>query len=136
YQGVRIADAGSSTVGATVPITLTNNRTAAGIATAISTDPTAAGGSAVSLSASQINPVSLAMLQAQLPNGQYLIPSANITNLATAKQLGYDALQVGPNTEAHVNQGSGNFDYLVSDKDRLAFKYYYQNDPTTTPFAA
>jgi hypothetical protein len=136
YQGVRIADAGSSTVGATVPITLTNDRSAAGIATAISNDPTAAGGKAISLSASQVNPVALAMLQAQLPNGQYLIPSPNITNLATAKQLGYDALQQGPNTEAQVNQGSANLDYLVSDKDRLAFKYYIQNDPTTTPFAA
>jgi len=136
YQGVRIADGGSSTVGATVPITLTNDRSAAGIATAISTDPTINGGKAVNISASQVSPVALAILNAQLPNGQYLIPTPNITNLATAKQLGYDTLQVGPNTEAKVNQGSANVDYLASDKDRISGKYYIQNDPTATPFAA
>ena len=33
-------------------------------------------------------------------------------------------------------KGTGNIDYLISDKDRLAAKYYIQSDPTTTPFAA
>ncbi len=136
FQGVRIADAGSSTVGATVPITLTSDRSAAGIAAAIAADPTAGGSAAASITAAQVNPISLALLQAKLPNGQYLIPTPNITSLATGKLLSYDALQQGPNTEAQVNQGSANVDYLASDKDRLAVKYYIQNDPTTTPFAA
>ena len=35
-----------------------------------------------------------------------------------------------------MNQGSANIDYVVSDRDRLAVKYYIQSDPTTTPFAA
>lgn len=129
YQGVRIADGQSSTVGAYVPITLTNDRSAAGIIAAEQ-------GQGTTITASQINPVAMAILNAKTANGNYLIPTPTITNVATAKQLGYDALQVGPNTQAQVNQGSGNIDYLISDKDRLAAKYYIQSDPTTTPFAA
>jgi hypothetical protein len=128
-RAVRIADGQSSTVGAYVPITLTNDRSVTGIIAAEQ-------GQGTTVTASQINPVALAILQAKLPNGNYLIPTATITNVATAKQLGYDALQQGPNTQAQVNQGSGNVDYLISDKDRLAVKYYIQSDPTTTPFAA
>lgn len=130
YQGVRIADGQSSTVGATVPITLTNDRSVNGILTAVQQD------FGTTVNASQVNPISLALLQAKLPNGSYLIPTPNVTNPAVAKQLDYDALQIGPNTQAQVNQGSGNIDYLISNKDRLAAKYYIQSDPTTTPFAA
>jgi len=130
YQGVRIADGQSSTVGAIVPISLTNDRSATGIINAIQADY------ATTVTAAQLSPVAMAMLGAKLPNGSYLIPTPNITNPATAKQLGYDALQIGPNTQARVNQGSANIDYMISDKDRLAAKYYIQNDPTTTPFAA
>jgi hypothetical protein len=129
FQGVRIADGQSSTVGAYVPITLTNDRSTTGLIAAEQ-------GQGTTVTASQINPVSLALLQAKLPNGNYLIPTPTITSVTTAKQLGYDALQQGPNTQAQVNQGSGNIDYLISDKDRLAAKYYIQSDPTTTPFAA
>jgi hypothetical protein len=130
YQGVRIADGQSSIVGGIVPITLTNDRSATGIINAIQADY------GTTVTAAQLSPVAMAMLSAKLPNGSYLIPTPNITNPATAKQLGYDALQIGPNTQARVNQGSGNIDYMISDKDRLAAKYYIQNDPTTTPFAA
>jgi hypothetical protein len=130
YQGVRIADGQSSTVGAIVPISLTNDRSATGIINAIQADY------GTTVTAAQLSPVAMAMLSAKLPNGSYLIPTPNITNPATAKQLGYDALQIGPNTQARVNQGSANIDYMISDRDRLAAKYYIQNDPTTTPFAA
>jgi Carboxypeptidase regulatory-like domain/TonB dependent receptor len=130
YQGVRIADGQTSTTGATVPITLTNDRSMQGIINTVQADYGTA------LTTNQINPVALAILQAKLPNGNYLIPTPTITNIATAKQLGYDALQIGPNTQAQVNQGSGNIDYNISDKDRFTAKYYIQSDPTTTPFAA
>ncbi len=129
YQGVRIADGQTGQVHANVPITLTNDRSPAGVVSALA-------GQGTTITASQINPVALAILQAKLPNGTYLIPTPNVTNLATAHQLGYDALQNGGNTEASVNQGSGNIDYIFSDKDRLAAKYYIQNNPTTNPFSS
>jgi Carboxypeptidase regulatory-like domain len=128
YQGVRIADGQTSTVGSIVPITLTNDRSAAGIASTVFSDY------GTTITPSQINPVAMALLNAKEPNGSYLIPTPNITNAAIAKQVDYDALVQGPNVQAQVNQGSANIDYVVSDRDRLAVKYYIQNDPTSTPF--
>ena len=62
------------------------------------------------------------MLQAKLPNGQYLFPSAQITDSATALALGYDAVVQGPNAKSRVDQGIANVDYVVNDKDRLTGK--------------
>jgi hypothetical protein len=129
YQGVRIADGSTGQVHATVPITLTNDRSTTGIISALA-------GQGTTINASQISPVALAILQAKLPSGAYLIPTPNITNLAQAHQVGYDALQNGGNTIASVDQGSGNIDYLISEKDRLAVKYYIQSNPTTNPFSS
>ncbi len=128
YQGVNIADAQSSTIGATTPITLTNDRSAAGLIAMEQAD--------YGTTLTSINPVALALFQAKTANGNYLIPTPTITNPVIAKQLGYDALQVGPRVQARVHQGSGNADYIFSDKDRFAAKYYVQSDPTSTPFGA
>ena len=128
YQGVNIADAQSSTIGATTPITLTNDRSAAGLIAMEQAD--------FGTTLTSIKPVALALFQAKTANGNFLIPTPTITNAVTAKQLGYDALQVGPNVQARVHQGSGNVDYIFSDKDRFAAKYYIQSDPTNTPFGA
>jgi hypothetical protein len=53
-----------------------------------------------------------------------------------ATNLGYDAVVQGPNSQSVVNQAIGGVDYVVSAKDRLSGKYYFQNDPTTNPFGA
>jgi len=131
YQGVRVVDAAESTRDVTVPLGLTNDRSAAGIVAAVQSS-----GYSSTFAASQIAAPSLSLLQAQLPNGQYLIPSAQITNKATATQLGYDAVIQGPNSSANVDQGIGTIDYVISDSDRLSGKYYLQNNPTNSPFGA
>jgi hypothetical protein len=128
YQGVRVADATDATQDITVPLGLTNDRSAQGIVNMLKNT------NGASITTAQISPVSLAMFQATLPNGQYLIPSAQITNSATAKALGYDAVVEGPNALDNVDQGIADIDYLVNDRDRLSGKYYIQNDPTTNPF--
>jgi hypothetical protein len=130
YQGVRISDASSSTKDVTVPLALTDDRSAGGI---INTIQSTYG---KTITASQINPAALNLLQAKLPNGQYLIPSAQITSATVANQLGYDAVVQGPNSTAPVDQGIGNVDYALSDKDRLSAKFYVQDNPTTNPFGA
>jgi TonB dependent receptor len=78
----------------------------------------------------------MSLLNAKLANGQYLIPSAQITNPTTATTLGYDAVVQGPNSQATVNQGIASIDYVISDKDRLSARYYIQDNPTTNPFGA
>jgi hypothetical protein len=141
YQGVRIADQEASTKGATVPLGLTNDRSTQGIINAINNSmffPGCGPGQTPPnpCFSGPISNAAMDLLNAKLPNGQYLIPSAQITDPTQARYLGYDAVVQGPNTQATVNQMIGSVDYIVSTKDRLSGKYYYQNDPTTNPFGA
>ena len=130
YQGVRIADSTDSTKEVTVPLSLTDDRSAQGIINTIQ------GAYGKTVAASQLSPQALGLLQAKGANGQYLIPSPQITNPTTATILGYDAVEQGPNAQSHVDQGIANVDYEVSDKDRLGIKYYVQTNPTSNPFGA
>ena len=131
YQGVRIADAAASTKDVTVPLGLTDDRSTQGIINMIP----ATYGSSTTITASQINNAAAQLLNAKLPNGQYLIPSAQY-NSTQAQTLGYDAIVQGPNTQSTVNQAIVGIDYVVSSKDRLSGKYYFQSNPTNNPFGA
>ncbi len=138
YQGARIADAETATKDVTVPLTLTNDRTASGIANTINSSfcQQSYTPSYCPFLPSMVSAQAMSLLNAKLPNGQYLIPSAQITNPTTATTLGYDAVVQGPNSQARVDQGIGSIDYVVSDKDRLSARYYFQDNPTTNPFGA
>ena len=134
YQGMRVSDAAESTKDVTVPLGLTNDRSAGGIVAAVNSSFGLTGSKA--LTASQVNTVSLDLLNAKLPNGQYLIPTPQITNPTTAQYLGYDAIVQGFNSKAPVDQGIADVDYQVSDKDRMSAKFYIQTNPTSNPFGA
>jgi Carboxypeptidase regulatory-like domain/TonB dependent receptor len=130
YQGTRVSDASLSQKDVTVPLGLSDDRSTTGIINAIQSS------FGKTLTPSQVNPVALNLLQAKLPNGQFLIPSAEITNPATASLLGYDAVVQGPNAISTVDQGIADVDYQASDKDRFSAKYYIQSNPTSSPFGA
>jgi hypothetical protein len=130
YQGVRIADAEPSTKDVTVPLGLTDDRSAQGIINMIQSS------FGKTITAGQINGAAMNLLNAKLPNGQFLIPSAQITDPTRATNLGFDAVVQGPNSKSNVNQVIGAIDYAVNTRDRLSGKYYFQNDPTTNPFGA
>ena len=130
YQGIRVADATDATKTAVVPLGLTDDRSAQGVVNAIQSSY------GQTISTGQISPVALSMLQAKLPSGQYMIPSAQITNPATATALGFDAVVQGPNAQVTVNQGIASIDYVVNDKDQLGVKYFIQDNPTTNPFGS
>ena len=130
YQGIRVADATDATKTAVVPLGLTDDRSAQGIVNAIQSSY------GQTISTGQISPVALSILQAKLPNGQYMIPSAQITNATTATALGFDAVVQGPNAQVKVNQGIASIDYVVNDKDQLGVKYFIQDNPTTNPFGS
>jgi hypothetical protein len=129
YEGVRTRDRLLSTQQVTVPQYLTDDRSAAGLAAAANAT------FGTSITASQVDPIAAKLLNAKLSNGRYLIPSATIP-ASTAASIGANAVITGPSTQADVNQGSANVDYTLSDRDRLAVKYYIQDDPTTNPFGA
>ncbi len=130
YGGTRVRDALNGTQQATVPIDLTDDRSAAALANVANLDFGAA------VDPSKIDPIALKLLQAKLPNGKYLIPSATITDMNLANNLGFDALVQGPSATSTVDQTVGNLDYVLSNNDRLSGKYYYQRDPSTNPFSA
>src|SRR5580658_8205715 len=129
YQGVRIADAESSLKGVNVPLDLTKDRSDQGIINMVQADY------GKTITASQINAAAFNILNAKLPNNNYLIPSATFT-AAQQTALGYDAIVQGPNAEASVNQAIGSVDFVPNAKDRLSAKYYFQSDPTNNPFGA
>ena len=134
YQGVRIADAGTSLKDVTVPFFLTDDRSTTGIINMIQNTY------GKTITAGQINTTAMDLLNAKSTNGQYLIPSVSAATLAagiaSAANLGYDATIQGPNTISSVDQAIGDIDYVLSDKDRLSGKYYFQRDPTSDPFGA
>lgn len=139
YQGVRIADQETSTKDVTVPLGLTNDRTQQGITNAVNSSFCYAGNlnppSYCPFLSSMVSTQAMNLLNAKLANGQYLIPSATYSQTQATNQ-GYDAVVQGPNSKSSVNQGIASVDYAINAKDRLAGKYYYQNDPTNNPFGA
>jgi Carboxypeptidase regulatory-like domain/TonB dependent receptor len=137
YQGQRVRDLDGSLSRADVPLSLTDDRSVAAIAAVANNEnPNGACGSSANpcLTAANINPVALALLSAKTPSGAFLFPSPTITDPNLANAQGYDALVQGPATRFTADQVNGNIDYTWSDKDRLAGKYYYQRDPTVSPF--
>jgi hypothetical protein len=141
YQGVRIADAETATKDVTVPLHLTDDRSQQGITNTVNADfcspssPTPLP-SYCPFQASTVSTPAMNLLSAKLPNGQFLIPSAQITDPVKATALGFDAVVKGPNSQSTVNQAIAGVDYAVTSTDRLSTKYYYQSNPTTNPFGA
>jgi hypothetical protein len=84
------------------------------------------------ITAANVDSVALAMLNAKLPNGQYLIPSAN-PNFTPTLNFPENVFLTQP-AYFITDQAVSDLDYLVTKKDTLALKYYYQHDPTTAPF--
>jgi hypothetical protein len=130
YQGQRVIDQDSSISEDSVLPGLTDtNRDPASLAALANA---AYGGPGVTpVTPADISPVALKLMNLKLPNGQFFIPSEN--NLDTS--LGYNSIVFGPKTRFNADQVVTNFDYLFNARDRVTFKYYYQNDPTFAPFA-
>lgn len=128
YQHLHASDQSTGLSQFSVPSGLTNDRSPGGLAAAATEW---AGGTA--FDPAKIGPVALAIMNAKLPNGDYLIPSAqsqgpfqygvpNVTLIGTSLMTG--------------QQATAAIDYNWSDTDHLSLKYYYQNDPVEKPFNA
>ena len=78
YQHVHVSDLEIGTSRTAVPSGLTDDRSAAALANVTNTNwPGSNVSAAVGTAPGDINPISFALLNYKLPNGQYLIPSAN-----------------------------------------------------------
>jgi hypothetical protein len=105
-----------------VPTGLTDDRSTAGL------DAAATSWNNGKAFTSAIDPIAASLLNAKLPNGQYLIPSAQAAynNVPNVTLKGTSVLS--------ADQAAASLDYVVSTNDRLSLKYYYQTDPVTKPY--
>ncbi len=79
-----------------------------------------------------INPIAAAIMNAKLPNGQYMIPSDQTNGALYA--YGVPNVTLFGTSILATDQAAASLDYDLSPKDRLSFKYYYQNDPVNKPY--
>jgi hypothetical protein len=131
YQHLHVSDQEIGDSVLDVPIGLSDDRSASALA------GLANNSFGTSLTNANIDPTALALFNSpSLPGepGKWLIPN--------------DALNGTPPTAAHVDNafipGTGRFtgdlavadlDYNASKKDTLSLKYFYQHDPTISPFS-
>jgi len=108
----------------TVPSALTDDRSNAGLS-----NTAAVWGATVAPSA--IDPVASAIFNAKLPDGSFLIPSAQSS---AGYQYGVNNVNLIGTAALKADQGTISLDYDVSPSDRLSTKYFYQNAPVTKPY--
>ena len=135
YQGQRISDALSGAFNGvpTLQGLTDTNRDAASLAALVNADDGCGPSGPACITAGQVDPVALAIMQAKA-DGQFIIPSSNATTPETGNQA-FNSFVKGPSSQFNATQVNGNIDYIFGPKDRLAAKYYYQSDPTYIPFA-
>ena len=143
YQHLHSSDQEIGLSRATVPAGLTDDRSLAGLAQVVNgvgscaTPPCNFPSSAlvspvIGNSPGEISPVAYALLTYKLPNGQYLIPSAD----GQTPTANFPENAIIPGTALFTaNQAVADLDWNASAKDTLSLKYYYQHDPTIAPYA-
>jgi hypothetical protein len=149
YQHTHASDAEIGISRPTVPPGLTNNRSAAGLAAVGNNNNLSSAlglgdstiNPAVGLAPGDINPIAYTFFNYKLPNGQYLIPSANpnaialnTTNPALIEAFPEDA-EIPGTAYFIADQAVANLDWNPNSLHSFAAQYYYQHDPTTAPFA-
>lgn len=144
YQAQRVSDQSTGLSSLTVPPGLTDNRSPAALINACNSyeqatkTPTTGGGAVTCqdpstntpITTANLDPAAVAILQAKLPNGQYLIPSAGANYTS-----GNPDVSLIQTTRLTADQVTGDMDYDAAQNDRLSMKYYYQHAPTFSPFA-
>jgi Carboxypeptidase regulatory-like domain len=132
YEHMGLNDQSTGLSQMTVPTGLSDDRSSAGlIAAATSWN----GGTPVSgLGTSKpLSQIAEALLQAPSPNGGFLIPSNQTPT--QPYQYGVPNVTLLGNSTMSGDFATAALDYVVTDRDRLSFKYYYQNDPVSKQYA-
>jgi hypothetical protein len=100
---------------------------------------TQAGGTQVACDGSNINPVALAILNAKLSNGQFAVPSPQVTLPATGNNAS-DQVPMGQSTYAlparyREDQFTIDIDQVLNQKNTLSGKFFWSRAPTIEPFS-
>ncbi len=122
YQRRSNADEATGISQMTVPSALTDDRSTAGL---LNADAVWGG------SATTVDPIAAGLLNAKLPNGQYMIPSAQSN---APYQYGEPNVILVGTSVLTSDQATVDLDYDVSKNDRLSVKYFFQNAPVNKPY--
>jgi hypothetical protein len=90
------------------------------------------------ITVASVDPTALALFNAKTKGGQFIIPSESLgTNISATESSiqEFNSAIRGSASTFKANQANGNIDYLFSSADRIAVKYYFQRNPTSSPFA-
>jgi len=147
YQHIHSSDQEIGLSRITVPAGLTDDRSPEGLAQVVTTtsvtpwcpnpEPScqnfpASVNPVVGNTPGDISPIAYALLNYKLPNGQYLIPSAD----GQTPTVNFPENAVVPGTALFTaDQAVADLDWNATTKDTVALKYYYQHDPTIAPYA-
>jgi hypothetical protein len=127
YDYTRAADQLNSLTSYHVPALLGSSRSLSDIQS-MAYSPVIAGGAGLA-SGTPLDNVAVNYLEAKLPNGQFLIhqPTAS----------GSSSVQFnGPASTFTANRVVADLDDKITGNDTLSGKYYFQQDPTTSPFSS
>jgi hypothetical protein len=135
YQGLRSRNGEGGQVTAILP-QLTSDRSAATLGAQYCGYSTAAGGTQVACDGSNINPVARALLNFKFPNGQFAVPSPQITLPVTDPTQ----IPIGESTFAtpatyNEDQYTLNIDQVITQTNQLSGKFFYSRAPTVEPFS-
>ncbi len=125
YQRSFNEDSATGLTEMTVPSGLSNDRSASGLENA----DALWGGSG----AATIDPEAFALLNAKLPNGQFIIPSSQAAANATY-EYGVPNVYLLGTSRLITDQANASIDYDATTNDRVSAKYFYQNAPVTRPY--
>ncbi len=123
-----------------VPFGLTSDRSTAGITAACAsyTVATIAGGGSAKNGACPAstawNSSAMALLNQKLPEGAFLIPSADANGQHELMSKESDVTQIGT-SQFSGQQATAALDFNAASSDRVSLKYYYQHLPSVSPFA-
>ncbi len=128
YQHGYNSDQATGLTQMNVPSGLTDDRSATGLENALTSWYYIPSQAPTSIT---ISPIASAIMNAKLPNGQYMIPSSQ-----NSAPYGYGIANVTiPGTSVMTtDQATASVDYDLNKSDRLSFKYFYQFDPVNKPF--
>ena len=125
-----------------VPYGLTSDRSPTGITNALCSYYTATNGNAncttngtQKIPSTKWNSAATSLLNATLPDGSFLIPSADANGQSQITNGQPDVTQVGTSV-FKGDQATVALDFNASATDHLSGKYFYQHMPTVSPFAS
>jgi hypothetical protein len=129
YQHRYNSDAGTGLTQMTVPTGLSDDRSVAGLTAAYTSWNN--NNSTLPKHETGMDPIAEGLLNAKLPDGTFLIPSAQVT---TPFQFGSPNVTLLGTSLLVADQATASVDWDVTPTDRFSVKYYYQTAPVDKPY--